>query len=111
MTRTFVFPYQWFVLYVAQLCGVAMFNTQHVGQHVQTLLGGLTLVDDDGVIHIATLDEVGLEQGLNIADKHKGACWGNLGGEVFYSVDCGKLRIDEFRLKRAHDRQRELIVR
>ena len=56
-----ILPYQRLVLDISQLCGVAVFYTEHVCQSVKSLLGGLAFVDDDGIVHIAALDEVGLE--------------------------------------------------
>ena len=91
MACALVFPYQWLVLNVTQLGSVAVFYAQHVGQRVQTLLCGLSLVDDDSVVQVATLDKVGLQQRFNIANEDEGACGSYLGGEVLHVVECGKL--------------------
>ena len=74
MTCTLVLPDQWLVLDIAQLRGITMLHVQHVGQLIELLLRNLTLIDDDGIVHIATLDEVRLQQGLNVAYKDEGAC-------------------------------------
>ena len=37
-----------------------MLHIQHISQFVKTFLRRLALVDDDSVIQVATLDEVGL---------------------------------------------------
>ena len=111
MAGTLVLPYQGLMLYVAEVSGIAVLHMQHVGQHVETLLSSLTFIDDDGIVQVSTLDEVGLQQRLNVTYKYESTCRGNLCGKIFHLVDCGKLRIDEFRFKRAHGCQREFIVR
>ena len=88
-----------------------MLYVQHVCQHVQTLLRCLSFVDDDGIVEVASLDEISLQQRFNVAneDKRAGTCY--FLGEFLHVVECGKLRVDEFRLKGAHCRDRELIIR
>ena len=69
MARTLVVPLQRLVLDITQVCGVAMLYVQHICQHIEALLSSLALIDDDGVVEVTTLDEVGLQQGLNVADE------------------------------------------
>ena len=87
-----------------------MGHLQQVGQIVELLLCDLTLIDDDGVLQVATLDEVCIEKRHNVAheDKRTGRC--NLCGEIANLVDSSKLAIDELRLERAHGGNRELVV-
>ena len=87
-----------------------MLYMQHIGQHVKTFLGGLALVDDNGVVEVATLDEVCLQQRLDVTykDECTGLC--DLVGILQRVVECGKLRIDELRLKRTHGCDGELVV-
>ena len=91
MAGALVFPYQRLVLDITEVGGVAMLHMQHVSQHVETLLSGLALVDDDGVIEVATFNEVSLQQRLNVTHKNEGAGGGYLRREVLHFVDCGKL--------------------
>ena len=105
-----IVPLQRLVLDVTQIGSIAMLYVEHVGQHIEALLSGLALVDHDGVIQIATLDEVGLKQGLDIANKHEGASTGNLGIISIRIIECGKLRADELRLERAHGCNREVLI-
>ena len=107
---TFVLPHQRLVLDVAQVGGVAVLHVQHVGQHVEAFLGGLPLVDDDGIIQVTALDKVSLEQRLNVAHKNEGAGTGNLILILQGTVERGKLRVDELRLERAHGCYRETVV-
>ena len=55
-----------------------MLHVQHISEHVKTLLSGLTFVDDDGIVQIATFDEVGLKQWLYVAYKDEGTGTGYL---------------------------------
>ena len=98
------------MLDVTQFVGVAMLHVQHVSQHVQTLLSGLTLVDDDGVVQVTALDEVGLQQRLNVTYKDEGTRSSNLCSIVLHVVECCKLAADELRLKRTHGGNGELLV-
>ena len=88
-----------------------MLYVQHVCQHVQPVLCRLTFVDNDGIIQVAALDEVSLQQGLNIANENKGTCAGYLLGIVQGIVKRGKLRVDELRLEGAHGCDGEVGIR
>ena len=87
-----------------------MLYVQHICQHVETLLSGLTLVDDDGVVQVAALDEVCLQQRLDVTNEDKRTGTGNLGGVFLGVVDGGKLRADELRLEGAHCRDGEFLI-
>ena len=110
VTCALVFPYQWLVLDVAKVVGIAVLNVEHVCQHVKTLLGSLALVDDNSIVQVASLNQVSLQQWLNVTYKDKGAGGGYFCGEVLNLVDSGKLRVDEFRFKRTHSGERELVI-
>ena len=56
MTSTFVLPHQRLVLDITDLGSIHVRNFQHVGQMVELLLCHLTLIDNDGVIQVTTLD-------------------------------------------------------
>ena len=56
----FVVPHQRLVLYVADVVGIHVGHFQEVGKLVELLLRNLLLVDDDGIVQVAALDEVGL---------------------------------------------------
>ena len=111
VTRAFVLPLQRLWLNVADLGGIHVGHLQQVGQIVELLLRDLTLVDDDGVLQIAALDEVGVEQWHDIANEDKGSSRGNLCDEVTNLVDSCELAVDELRLERTHGGNRELVVR
>ncbi len=87
-----------------------MLYSKHVCQFVQTLLSCLALIDNNSVIHIATLYQVSLQQWFYITNKYKSTCRSNFCSKILYFVDCGKLRINKFRFKRAHNRKREFVV-
>ena len=105
-----ILPLQGLVLDISQVGSIAMLHMQHIGQRVKALLSGLALINNDSVVQIATLNQVGLKQGLNIAHEDKGACWSNLGSIFCYVIYGGKLAVDELRLERAHCGERHLIV-
>ena len=92
---TFVLPRQRLVLDVAQVGCVAVLNVQHICEHIETLLRRLTLINDNGIVKVAALDEISLKQGLDITDEHKGTSTGNLAREILHVVEGGKLRVDE----------------
>ena len=83
------------MLNVAQFVGVTVFYVQHVSQHIQTFLCGLTLVDDNGIVQVAALNEVGLQERLDVTYKYEGAGCSNLLGVVLRLVERGKLAADE----------------
>ena len=107
---TFILPNQRLVLDISQFCGISVLHAQHVSQHVQTFLCSLALVDDNGIVHVATLDEVGLQQGFDVANEDKGASSCYLSRKLLDIVERSKLRIDNLRIEGAHGSQRELIV-
>ena len=57
---TLVVPHQRLVLYVADVVGIHVGHFQEVGKLVELLLRNLLLVDDDGIVQVSALDEVGL---------------------------------------------------
>ena len=69
-----VVPYQRLVLDIAQVGCIHVWNAQYVGQLVEVLLRHLTLVDYDGIVQTSALDEVGVEQRFDIANKDKRSC-------------------------------------
>ena len=48
------------MLDIAEVGGITMLYVQHICQHVEAFLCGLTLIDHDGVVQVTALDEVGL---------------------------------------------------
>ena len=61
MACTLILPYERLVLDITQIVGVAVFHLEHVGELVELLLRNLLLVDDNGIVEVAALYEVGLE--------------------------------------------------
>ena len=110
VARTLIIPLQGLVLDVSQISSVAMLHVQHVGQHVEALLSGLALVDHDGIVQVAALDEVGLQQRLDVANEHERAGRGNLCIVSIGIIERSKLRADEFRLEGAHGCYREVFI-
>ena len=68
------------------------------------------LVDDDGIVHVATLDEIGFKQWFDIAHKHEGTCRGDLLFKIIKRVERSKLAIDKLRVERTHRRNAKLVV-
>ena len=71
MTCTLVLPLQWTVLDVTQLVGIHVRHLEMVGELVELSLFYLALVDNDGIVQVATLDKVSLEQWHDIANEYK----------------------------------------
>ena len=67
-------------------------------------------VNNDGIVHVAALDEVGFKQRFDVAHKHKCACRCYLGFKIVERIECGKLAIDELRIERTHRRYAKLVV-
>ena len=80
MPGTLVLPHERLVLDVANLLGIHVWHLKYVGQLVELFLCSLALVDDDGIVEVASLDEVCLKKGNNVADKYecarRGCCRG-----------------------------------
>ena len=110
MACALVLPHQRAVLYVAGLRGVHVGNVEQVGQLVEFLLGHYLLVDDDGVVQIAAFDEVGLQEGYDVAHEDKRACGSYLVGKLVGGIEGGELRGDELGVEVAHGCDGELAV-
>ena len=67
-------------------------------------------VNNDGIVHVATFDEVGFKQRLDVAHKHKCTCRSNLSFKIIERIECGKLAINELRIERTHRRYAKLVV-
>ena len=91
VTCRFVGPHQRFVVQVAHFGGIAMFHLHHVGQAVELGLRHLLLVDDDGVVEVASLDEASRKQRLNLANEYERAAGCDFRGEIGHVVQRGKL--------------------
>ena len=57
-----------------------------------------------------SLDEVGVEQWLDVSNEDESSCRSHLFLEEADVVECGKLAVDEFRLKRAHGSDAEFVI-
>ena len=88
---TFVLPYQRLVLYVTDVVSIHVSHSEEVGQLVKTLLSRLTLIDNDGVVEVAALDEVKVQQRLDVSYEYEGASGCNLLGVVLHIVERSKL--------------------
>ena len=99
MARTLIIPLKGLVLDIAQVSSIAMLHMQHICQHVETLLRGLALIDDDSVVEVAALDQISLKQRLDIANKDKGTGTGYLSIVSVWIIKCSKLRTDKLRLE------------
>ena len=78
MASTLVLPLQRTVLDVTQLAGIHVRHLEMVGELIELRLLYLALVDNDGIVQVATLDEVSLEQWHDIANENEGTCRSNL---------------------------------
>ena len=74
MACTFVFPLQWFVLDIAEFCSIHAGHLEVVSKLIELFLFYLTFVDNDGIVEVATLDEVGLEQRHDVTYENKSTC-------------------------------------
>ena len=95
MTCTLILPYNWLMLYISELTCVKTWNAEKVSKSVKLVLWLLYLINNDGIIHITTLDEVCLKQLHYIANEHEGTCRSNFTCEILYIIDCSKLGVDE----------------
>ena len=74
-----------------ELADMLVGHVHQVADMVKMLLAEGRVVDDDGVVKVAALDEVGLEQGLDLTHKYKRAAGGYLLVEVGDMVQGGVL--------------------
>ena len=81
-----------------------------VAKLVQCFLCCLTLVDDDGVVKVATLHQSCHQQGLYLAHEDECACGGNLLFEILHAVQRCKLTADELRLEVNHRGDGEVLI-
>ena len=110
MTCTLILPNQRFVLNVSLLGCITMRNFEQIGKLVKLLLIYHLLINNDSIIHVATLDKVSLEQGFNIAHKNKSAGRCYFFFKVFKGIKRCKLTVDKFRIKRTHRSDTKFIV-
>ena len=111
VARTLILPHKGLVLYVTEFGGIHVRYLQEVCKLVKTLLCGLFLVYYYGIVEVATLYKVGLEQRLYVAHEHERACRRYLLCEVINLVECGKLAVHELGVERAHGSKAELLIR
>ena len=110
MASTLVLPLQRTVLDVTQLAGIHVRHLEMVGELIELRLLYLALVDNDGIVQVATLDEIGLEQWHDIANENEGTCRSNLVNVGLHLVEGSKLAVDELALERTHRRDAELLI-
>ena len=106
----FVLPYEGLGLQESQLGGVVMGRSDAVGQLVEFVLRLGLLVDDDGVVEVATLDETSRQHHLDLADEAERTCRSYLFLEVAHVVERSKLRAEDLRLEGNHSRDAELLI-
>ena len=99
VTCRLVVPREGLVVDVAQTGGIHVRDAERVGQFVVAFLWQLALIDDDGVVEVAALDESQIEQGLNLSHKHEGARRGDFCWEIFDIVEIGKLVVQYLRVE------------
>ena len=78
----FIVEFQRGVRYAAELGDLHRGETHQRRDVVKVLLRHFAVVDDYGIVEVATLDEVGLQQRLDFAHEHESAACGNLVVEV-----------------------------
>ena len=81
-----------------------------VGQLIQLFLGLLVLVDDDGVVKVAALDEVGGQHHFHFTHETEGAGRSNLLFEVCHVVQRGELAAEDLGLEGNHGGDAERLV-
>ena len=85
-------------------------SAHHVGDMVEVLLVQGRVVDDDGIVEVAALDEVGLDELLNLAHEDECAAGGDLLAEVLEVLKGGVLVAQDGRVVVDFDVHRELVV-
>ena len=105
-----VFPHQRLVLDIAQFLGIVVLGTRLLTQLVENLLRCLLLIDDHGIVQVASLDEASPQQGLNLTHEHKGAGRGHLRVEMLHVVEGGKLTVEHLGIKGNHAGDGESLV-
>ena len=111
MTGSLVGPSKRLVVDIAQLLGVLMRDADCVGQLVVALLRQFVLIDDDGVVEVASLDKSQVEQRLNLPDEYKRPCRGDFLRELTETVECGELAGQYLGVELNHDVDVEIVVR
>ena len=110
MACALVLPHQWAVLDVANVVGIHVWNLQKVGKLVESGLINLSFIDNDGVVHVSTFDEVGLQQWHDVAHEDECASSSYLCWEIFHVVESSKLTVDELAVERTHCSYTELLI-
>ena len=110
MTCAFVLPLQRSVLDIAQLVGIHARNLKMVGELVKLSLLYLALINHNGIVEVATFDQVGLQQWHDVTYENEGTGRSNLLCICLHLVECSKLTVDELALERAHGCDAEVFV-
>ena len=110
MTCAFVLPLQRSVLDIAQLVGIHARNLKMVGELVKLSLLYLALIDHNGIVEVATFDQVGLQQWHDVTYENEGTGRSNLLCVCLHLVECSKLTVDELALERTHGCDTEVFV-
>ena len=98
------------VVDISELRYLLVLYTHQVGQTVEVGLCHGGVVDDDGVVEVAPLDEVVLHQGLNLAHEYKCAAGGNLSGILLDMLEGGELVVEDFGVEVNLDIDAEIVV-
>ena len=94
----------------SQLVGVFVWGTYEVGNAVKLGLLYFLVVDDDGVVEVASLDEVVFQQRLYLSNEDEGARRSYFFGKVFHVFEAGILVVEYGRVEEYHRAYAEMVV-
>ena len=111
MSSRLIAPSQRLVVDIAKLGSIHSWYAKRVSQLVISFLRQLPVVDDNGVVEVASLDEPEVEQRLYLSDEDKCASGGYLSSKVIERVEVSKLIVENLRVERDLSVDTEMVVR
>ena len=108
MARRFVFKFQRPVVEITEFTGILMGGSHQVGNMVELFLREFLIVYNDGVVEVASLNQVCMKQRFNFADKHECAAGSDVATERCHIFQTGILVGENRRFIRHHNVDREV---
>ena len=99
MTSRFVRPSQRLVVEIAQMMRILMWHTNLVSQCIVTLLRQLILINHDGIVEVATLDETEVEQWFYFSHKNECASRSHFLSKILHMLQHSKLTCQHLRVE------------
>ena len=110
VARRFIVVGQRTVVDISELLDIFVGHIHQIGQTVELFLTHRRIVDNDGVVEIAPLDEIGVDKRLYLTHEDESAARSNLFGEVVKTVESGILIGENRRIEVHHDVDAEMVV-